>query len=460
METVIEGLLVLLLVALNAFFVATEYSVVKLRTAQLDDLLQKQDPRAQAAKEIRDRLDTFLSATQVGITLVSLALGWIGEPLMSKILEPVFTIFPFSPTVEHSISFALGFFVLTSLHIVFGEQIPKILAINYEVDVSLRTSRWLIVYYRIFRPLIWLLAKMVKVTSRIFGLPNASDDEGHTREELRGVILESARRGVVKREESSMIQSLFAFGETITREIMVHRGEVIALDLDMEPREILRTIEDEGYSRLPVYRNSLDEIAGVLHVKDIIPYLSQLERLSVPSAHAEKEFFVLLERAVRPALFVSETQRISDLLVDFQKNRMHMGIIVSEHGGVEGIVTLEDVLEELVGEIRDESDVTESRGIIEVGDAVYVEPTISVSDFNDRFHNRFPDVEESGDYQTISGYVQKQAGRIPEVGDVIEANGLRFTITRKVRHKLQQIKIEHVEKATIEDEETTKTSAG
>jgi CBS domain containing-hemolysin-like protein len=460
METVIEALLVLFLVAINAFFVATEYAVVKLRTAQLDDLLEKKDPRAFAAKQVRDKLDTFLSATQVGITLVSLALGWIGEPLMSKMLEPVFEIFSFSPTVQHSISFALGFFILTSLHIIFGEQIPKILAINYEVEVSLKTTRWLIIYYQIFRPLIWLLTKMVNVTTRIFGLPNASDDEGHTREELRGVFMESARRGVVKREESSMMQSLFAFGETITREIMVHRGEVIALDLDLEPREILRTIEDEGYSRLPVYRNSLDEISGVLRVKDIIPYLSQLERLSVPSANAAKEFFVLLERAVRPALVVSETQRISDLLVEFQKNRMHMGIVVSEHGGVEGIVTLEDILEELVGEIRDESDVAETRGIIEVGDAVYVEPTISVADFNERFHNRFPDVEESGDYQTISGYVQKQAGRIPDVGDVIEVNGVRFTVTRKVRHKLQQIKVELVEKETIEHEETTKTSAG
>ena len=450
MTTLAELFLIVVLVFLNGFFVTAEYAAVKLRTPQIDDLIQKKDPKALAAKHVRDNLDTFLSATQVGITLASLALGWIGEPLMARLLEPFFDLFNISSTVSYSISFGVGFLILTSVHIVFGEQIPKVLAINYEVEVALRTARPLALYYRIFQPLIWALNKMVNTSLRIFGLPKASEDEGHTREELRNVILDSARRGVVEHQESTIIESLFDFGATTTREIMVHRSEVVAIDLDLEPREILHIIEDEGYSRLPVYRNSLDEIAGVLNVKDVLPVISQLQRLSVPSQHAEKDFFLLIERIVRPALLVSETQPISKLLLEFQKSRTHMGVVVSEHGGVEGIVTLEDILEELVGDIRDESDVNEARDIIEVGNIVYVDPTVTVSDFNTYFEDHsspalhFPPLEESGDYQTISGFVQKHAGRIPNVGDVVEANGLRFTVTRKVRHKLEQIKIEPI----------------
>lgn len=440
----LEVLLVLILVLLNGFFVTAEYAAVKLRLGQIDELIEKKDARALAAKRVQDNIDSFLSATQVGITLASLALGWIGEPLMSHFLEPFFSLIGVSSGVGASISFAFGFLILTCLHIVIGEQVPKVIAINFEVDAALVTAAPLTIYYEFFRPLIWFLNKMVSFALQIFGLPKASEEGGHTREELMGVIMESTRDGVVEHREKTMIESLFDFGDTTVREIMVHRSEVVALDLDLEPREILRIIEDEGYSRLPVFRNSLDEIAGVLHLKDIIPSISQLERLSVPSRESEDEFFALLKRPLRPALFVSETQPISNLLLDFQKNRVHMGIVVSEHGGVEGIVTLEDILEELVGEIRDESDVGETSDVIESGNAIFIDPTMSISDFNEHFDGRLSPLEESGDYQTVSGYVQKNAGKIPNVGDTIEAHGLAFTVTRKRRHKLEQIKIEPI----------------
>ncbi|MDP4199195.1 MAG: hemolysin family protein [Bacteroidota bacterium] len=450
MTTLAEIFLVLILVFLNGFFVMAEYSAVKLRTSQLEDLLALGDRRAHAAKHVRDHIDSFLSATQVGITLASLALGWIGEPLMSLLIEPFFALFNISPGVLHSVSFGLGFLILTSIHIVFGEQIAKVLAINYEVEVALVAARPLVIYYRIFFPLIWGLNKMVDAVLNLFGLPKASEEGGHTREELRNVFLESARRGVVEREESTIMESLFEFGEKTVREIMVHRSEVVAIDLDMEPRQILRVIEDEGYSRLPVFRDSFDHIVGVLHVKDLFPVIGQLERLSVPSHEADKDFRALLERSIRPALFVSETQPISQLLLEFQKRRVHMGVVASEHGGVEGIVTLEDILEELVGEIRDESDTSEAPDVIEKDGAIYIDPTMTVAEFNQQFDSRLPTLEESGDYQTISGYVQKHAGRIPAIGDAITVNGLRFTVTRKVRHKLEQIKIEQLPVPSID----------
>ncbi|HEY3875648.1 MAG TPA: hemolysin family protein, partial [Candidatus Kapabacteria bacterium] len=374
----------------------------------------------------------------------SLSIGWVGEPIMFGILSPFFHLFAVSNTVATSVSFALGFFILTSLHIVLGEQVPKVMAINFEIETALKTSVPLSIYYRIFLPLIWLLNKMVNLALKVFGLPKASEEGGHTREELMGVILESTREGVVASRERNMIESLFEFREKTVREVMVHRSEVMALDLDLEPRELLQIIEREGYSRLPVFRNSLDEISGVLHVKDILPVISQLERLSVPSKESRDEFLALLDRAIRSAQFISETQPIPDLLLQFQKSRVHMGIVVSEHGGVEGIVTLEDILEELVGDIRDESDIGETRDVIESGETIYVDATMTIADFNNHFEHRLPPLEESGDYQTISGYVQKQVGSIPNIGETIETNGLKFTITRKQRHKLEQIKIERI----------------
>ncbi|HET6510911.1 MAG TPA: hemolysin family protein, partial [Candidatus Kapabacteria bacterium] len=377
-----------------------------------------------------------------GITLASLALGWVGEPATAALLQPVFTWLDISPSLAHSISVAVGFFVITILHIVLGELLPKSIAISYEKSVSLWVSTPLDWFYKLFKPLIWTLNKLVGKLLRAFNMPVVLESHVHSREELRSVLAESAKHGVMERNESEIIASIFEFKGTTAREIMVHRTEMVTLDLESEPREAMRIIQEEGFSRIPVFRTSVDEIVGILYVRDLLPVFSQLERLSVPSQNAEKDFFAMIERVLRPALFVSETQTLERLLLEFQKERMHLGVVVSEHGGVEGLVTLEDILEELVGEIRDESDGNEERDVIEIADTLYIDPMMPVADFNDRFGEKFGKLEESNEYSTLSGFVQKMSGRIPNVGDVIESNGLNFTITRKIRHRLQQIKIE------------------
>jgi CBS domain containing-hemolysin-like protein len=442
MGTALEFLVTILLIIFNGFFVAAEFAMVRLRKTQIEAAAKAGDDDARAARDILSRLQSYLSATQVGITLSSLGLGWIGEPLMARMLLPVFRLIPASPTVIFSISFAVGFIILTSVHIVIGEQIPKSLAITSERKVALRLARPLMFFYRAFQPLIWFLNMLVGASLKILGIPQVGGKEGHTREELRTMIIESEFSGAVNEEESDMIQSLFGFRETTVREVMVHRSSIIAIDLKCEPKEIMQIIEHEGFSRLPVYKTSIDEIVGILNVKKLLGDIAQLERLS--TQQPTDEFFTVLMKAVKPALIVSETQRISSLLVEFQRTHNHMAVVVSEHGGTEGIVTLEDVLEELVGEIQDESDTAEERDVIEVGDALYVDATMSVSEFNERYGDKFGRLEESAEYQTISGYVQKIAGRIPNIGDSAQANRLKFTVTRKIRHKLQQIKIERV----------------
>lgn len=449
MDIFIGLLLVVLFVALNGFFVAAEFAIIKVRGAQLGELLKRNDRRAKELEQIIAHLDRYLSATQVGITLISLALGWLGEPVMTALVNPIFSLVAPHSEVSHTISAVIGFALLTSFHIVFGELLPKSLAINFEKKVALTVSRPLKWFYTLFRYPIRLLNLAFVGISKLIGLPTTIGGEAQTEEELRHAILDSAKRGVVTETESEMIESVFEFSETAIREVMVHRSDVVGLDVETDPRDLFRIIESEGFSRLPVFRGSLDEVLGVLYVKDLLPNFSQLERLTIPSQNASAEFVKLIERVMRPAKYVSETQPISELMREFRRSRTHIAIVVSEHGGVEGIVTLEDILEELVGEIQDESDVpADERNVIEIGDAIYIDPSMNVTDFNERFHDRYPNIAESPDYQTISGFIQKESGRIPNVGDVIEAGGMRFIVKRKLRHRLEQVKIEQAAGAT------------
>jgi CBS domain containing-hemolysin-like protein len=446
MDIILQIIGVIIILLANGFFVAAEFAIVKLRSSQIDILLRSNDKRADLLKHINSHLDAYLSATQVGITLASLALGWVGEPVTEALLAPIIGIFTNDLSIVHSLSLPIGFTVLTALHIVIGELLPKSFAINYELKVSLNVARPLHIFYLIFIYPIRFLNAVVNAILKMLGAPPLEAEGGHSAEELKSVIIESARRGVVSRSESELIESVFAFSDTTAGAVMVHRSDVIGIDLDQEPREILRIIEGEGFSRLPVYRGSMDEVTGILYVKDLLPYIGQLERLSAPSTGSKDDFIKLLSRGMRNPHFVSETMRISELLPEFQRRRTHIGIVVSEHGGIEGIITLEDILEEIVGEIQDESDIpAEERDAIEIGDALYLDPSMTVSDFNERYGERFSMIEESPEYQTLSGYIQKEAGRIPSIGDVIESNGIRFIIKRKVRHRLEQIKVERLQ---------------
>ncbi len=455
MDIVLGLLLVVVFIGLNGFFVAAEFAIIKVRGAQLSELSKRNKRRAKALEQIISHLDAYLSTTQIGITLVSLALGWLGEPVFSRIFSPLLYLITHSEAVAETVSAILGFVALTFLHIIFGELLPKSITIINDRSVSLAVALPLQFFYRMFLPLVKILNTALKGLLRIFGMPTALAGEGANEEELRQVILESAKRGVVTKGESELIESVFEFSDTTTREIMVHRSDIIGLDLDSEPRELFRIIETEGFSRLPVYRGSMDQVVGILYIKDLLPSFSQLERLTIPSQNAGEEFVKLIEKSMRTPTYVSESQPIAELLRDFRRRRTHMAVVVSEHGGVEGIVTMEDILEELVGEIQDESDVpAEERTVIEIGDTVYIDPSMVIAEFNERFAGRFPIIEESGDYQTVSGFLQKTSGKIPNVGDTIISDGLVFTIKRKIRHRLEQVKIEKLPPVLSNDTET------
>ena len=313
MDIVFHLFLVVLFISLNGFFVAAEFAIVKVRGSQITQLIQSGHEKAPLLKNISEHLNEYLAATQVGITLASLALGWVGEPTTAAILMPLFDLFHASAAIQHAVSIIIGFAIITAAHIVIGEQLPKMLAINNDQKVALRIAAPLHLFFVFFNPVIRVLNWLVNGLLRLLGT-SVSTNTGHTAEELKTVLLESAKRGVVTEDESQLLESVFEFTETTAQEVMVHRSDVIGIDLSSQPREIMNIIQNDGFSRLPVYRTSLDEITGVLYVKDLLPHFSQLERFTAPSQNGSDDFYKLLERATKPVKYVSETQPISKLL--------------------------------------------------------------------------------------------------------------------------------------------------
>lgn len=425
-----EVIVVLLLVLANAFFVAAEFAIVKVRSTQLQPLADKNNRRAKLAVKVVSNLDTFLSASQVGITMASLGLGWIGEPVAVKILEPLFTMLGITyPQTVKTLAIIIGFIFLTFLHISIGEQAPKMLSIKHPISTSMFVAFPLNTFYLVFKPVIWLLNNSANLVLQLIGIQQVSEAERfHSEEELRILISEGRKSGAIDQTEHQLIEKIFEFNDKIAREIMVPRNHMVALDLDDTRENIYRTVTEEGFSRLPVYKDTIDNIVGVIYTKDLI-------------SAAEHRELIMLTDIIRPATFVSNTKRIGDLLKELQKKHVHLAIVVDEYGGVEGLVTMEDILEEIVGEIQDEYDVDTQEVIPEKGGMYLVNPIISIEDFNKRFNFNIP---EDPDYQTLNGFLQKVTGHIPDIYERIDYKGISFIITKKSGNKILQVRVQKI----------------
>jgi CBS domain containing-hemolysin-like protein len=425
-----EIIVVVILVFLNAFFVATEFALVKVRSTQIQPLVEKQNKRAKIALKLISHLDEFLSATQVGITMTSLGLGWIGEPVTAKILEPVFLLLNISsPHTIHTLSFVVGFAVLTFIHIAVGEQAPKFMAIKYAKSTLLFASLPLNLFYIIFKPAIWLLNKTSNLILKSLGIKSINEtDRFHSEEELRMLLTEGQKSGAIDSTEHQLIEKIFEFNDKLAREIMIPRNHMIALNINDSRDRIFQTVIEEGFSRLPVYKDTIDNIVGVIYTKDLI------------SASEHREL-ITLQDIIRPATFVSATKRIGDLLKELQKKKVHLAIVVDEYGGVEGLVTMEDIIEEIVGEIQDEYDIDSQEVIPEKSGMYLVNPMIQIEDFNKKFNSAIP---EDPDYQTLNGFLQKVTGHIPEVYERIDYKGMSFIITKKSGNAILQVRVQKI----------------
>jgi len=421
----LQFLLVAFLIAMNGFFVAAEFCCVKMRPSRLETLIQEGNKRAVYAKKLTDELDEALSVTQLGITLASLGLGWVGEPFVAELILPVTQYFGLGATLGHTISFVLAFTLITSFHIILGELTPKSMAIVNPEKILLSIALPMLIFWKVMYPFVRLLNITASFVSHHLGLQNASEGEvAHNPEEIRLLMEESHKQGLVDDTEVDFVDNVFDFTELSVREIMVPRTDMVCLYLDKTFEENLATIKEEQMTRYPVCNEDKDHIIGFLHVKDLIT-----RRLSFT-----KQFNPNLSKLARKVFFVPESMNVSVLLKMMQKNRLQLAIVVDEYGGTAGMVTIEDIIEEIVGDIQDEFDEGERSEVEKRADNLYsIDAMFSLEDLDDEFGIEI----EDEDVDTVGGWLSDRIGGEPRVGQsesfegntffVEEVDGVRIT---------------------------------
>lgn len=417
------------LVALNGFFVAAEFAIVKVRGSQIEIKAKSGSRVGKMAKHIIHNLDGYLAATQLGITLASLGLGWVGERVMHDLIHNSLQNMGMSETFINSASTVIAFSIITIMHIVFGELAPKSLAIQRPVATTLFVSLPLQAFYFIGRPFIWLLNGFARIVLRPFGINSADGHESlHSTEELQYLLDQGKESGALDTNEHELIKNVFDFNERVVKNIMVPRTKISSIELNTPKDEVVKKIIAEGYSRMPVYDDIIDKIIGIVHAKDILPLLA-----------GKKEW--ILSDIIRKPYFVPETKKINDLLSELQQKRIQIAIVIDEFGGTAGMVTLEDIVEEIVGEIQDEYD-EEKPTVEKISDTEFIiNAYATVYDVNEHLPHDLPEDE---DFDTVGGLVSHAFGKIPEVGDSEECYGYLFTILKKTEQNIETIKLELV----------------
>lgn len=418
---------IVVLIALTAFFVAAEFAIVKMRASRVDQLVAEGKPGALAAQRVTTRLDEYLSACQLGITITALGLGWIGEPTVEKLLHPLFDRFELASSLSAVLSFAIAFSIVTFLHVVVGELAPKTVAIQKAEEVTLALAVPLIWFYRIMYPFIWVLNGSARFITGLFGLKMASEhDAVHTEEEWRMLLSESYKSGEINQNELKYVNNIFEFDERLAKEIMVPRTEMISLSIDDSLEGVLSVIKEEKYTRYPVIDGDKDNVVGMVNFKEILSVAVKGKPL--PQVQPLRQF-------VKPVIRVFENMLIHDLLVKMQKERTHMAILIDEYGGTSGLVTVEDILEEIVGEIRDEYDTDEIAEVRKVKDGHYLfSAKVLISEVNALLGTELNDE----DVDTLGGWFLTEKIDTA-LHDTIQADEWIFTIVEMEEHHILYI---------------------
>ena len=400
-ELVAVGVLILL----NGFFVAAEYALVTARRTRIVELQHQGNRRAREVLRITGDPPRFISAMQLAVTLTSLAIGALGEQALANAFDD------FLATI---LAVVFAYLILTFLHVVIGELVPKGIALGHREGTALAVAPLVRAFFVVFWPLIWILERSTELVLRLLGLePPGAEESVYSEAELRMLVSQSTQRGEIEQSEQEMLYKVFDFADKEASDVMVPRPEVVALSIDLPPEECLEAVMESPYTRYPVYRGSLDNVVGILHVRDLFAALRDR------GMHEVK-----VEDLIRPAHIVPETKDLAALLAEFRRTNQHMAIVVDEYGDMEGIVTLEDLLEEIVGDIEDEFDLPDESIEQVDDDTIRVDGTFPIDDFNERFRTDLPDE----DYHTLAGFVFGRLGRQPEVGDDVMHDGLRFDV--------------------------------
>lgn len=429
-------LAVLLLVLANGFFVAAEFSLVSVRRTRVDELIAAGNETAKVVRHAIDDPDRFIAATQLGITIASLGLGWIGEPALAHLIEPLVDWLPgaWVGAASHGISAGIAFFIITFLHVVVGELAPKSVALQYPEETAFIVARPTIFTENVFRPFIWLLNGAGNGLLRLVGLRAPTGHQRvHSVEELKMLIAASEQEGVLETEEMYILQRAFDFGDRRVQEAMIPRPDVVGVPADATIGDLLRTFREAPHSRFPVYEGNLDNIIGVVSVKDVLYLL----------AEDQSAWRRPVRDLARPALFVPETKPIGDLFAEMREAQVQMAVVIDEYGGTAGIVTAEELVEEIVGRMSDEWVAERAeREVVQIDEeTTEIDAQMRVDEANEELGISLPEDEN---YETVAGFLLYRLGRIPEEGERVRYGDLTLTVSQMEGPRVARVKVRRV----------------
>lgn len=418
--------IIAILIAMTAFFVASEFAIIRVRSSKIDQLVEEGNKSAIAAKKVISSLDEYLSACQLGITITALGIGWIGEETIQHIIGPLLEIIHVPETAITILSFSLAFAIITFLHVVVGELAPKTMAIQKAETITLLTARPLIAFYKVLYPFIWTLNGSARVITQMFGLKTVSEHEmAHSEEELRIIVSESYKSGEINQSEFKYVNKIFDFDNRIAKEIMVPRTEIVTLEQMSTLENLLEVIQEEQFTRYPITDGDKDHIIGMINVKEIMTELLRTRDLTTKT----------LDSYIRPVIRVIETYPIQDLLLKMQKERIHIAILMDEYGGTSGLVTVEDIIEEIVGDIRDEFDNDEIPSIQKLSDDHFVfDAKVLITQVSSLLNIEL----DAEDIDTIGGWILTSNYEATE-GDTITFENYSFKILEMEEHHIKYV---------------------
>lgn len=419
--------LVALMIALTAVFVGGEFAILKVRMSRIDQLISEGNKKAVLAKKVANDLDYYLSACQLGITITALVLGALGEPTVEKLLHPVFESLEVPDALATVLSYAIALSIVTFLHVVLGELAPKTLAIQFSERMTLLLAPPLYWFGKITAPIIWTLNGAARLFLRLFGVEPAGHDEVHSEEELKLIMQQSYKSGEINQTELAYLQNIFAFDNRIIKDIMIPRTQIVTLEKDITFEDMIAVLDEHDYTRYPVTDgHDKDQVIGFVNTKEMLTHIA---------AGNDRE----MERFIHDMPRFHEATPISSVLVKMQQNRTHMAIVTDEYGGTAGLVSMEDILEEIVGEIRDEYDMDEVPDIRAKSETEYVmSGRVLLADLEEQFGLVFPDSE---DLDTIGGWLQVQSDNVPEEGDTIPLEPHLWTISEMENYQVVLVEL-------------------
>ena len=427
-------LAVAFLVFANGFFVAAEFSLVSIRRTRVDELVAQGNRTARLVRHVISDPDRFIAATQLGITIASLGLGWIGEPALAHLIEAFLDWMPgeWVGVASHSLAVGTAFFIITFLHVVLGELAPKSIALQYPEETAFVVARPTVITETIFRPLIWLLNETGNSILRLIGLqPPTGHQRVHSVEELKMLIADSERGGVLESEERELLHRVFEFGERQVHEAMIPRTDVVGIEADATIADLLQVFKRTPHSRFPVYEGSLDNIVGIVSVKDVLNAL----------AEGERAFRRPVRELAREPFFVPETKPISSLFAEMREKHVQMAIIIDEYGGTAGIVTAEELIEEIVGRLSDEL-ASEPPAVEHLDERTFqIDAQLRVDEVNEELGLNLPEGE---DYETVAGFILHYLRHIPQEGERFNYDNLQITVTEMKGPKITKVVIQQM----------------